>query len=67
MECQFRVQCADFLAVTERSHNDRTIHIAELRRFQERQTGNAFTCGQFKSVCNQSVVLIAANLDFIGV
>ena len=38
MECQFRVQCADFLAVTERSHNDRTIHIAELWRFQKRQT-----------------------------
>ena len=67
MECQFRVQCADFLAVTERSHNDRTIHIAELRRFQQCERRDALARSQFKCVGNQRIVFISANFYLVGI
>ena len=67
MERQLRLHGADLLAVTERRDRDGAIYIAELRRFQQRQRRNALACGKLKSVCNQCIVLVAANLDFVGV
>ena len=67
MERQLSVQRADLLAVTERSYNDCAVHIAELRRFQQRERRDALARSQFKCVSNQSIVFVAANFYLIGI
>ena len=67
MQGQLCVQRADLLAVTERSYNDCAVHIAELRRFQQRERRDALARSQFKCVGNQCIVLVAANLNFVGI
>ena len=67
MERQLRIQRADLLAVAERRDCYGTIYIAELCRFEQRKRRNALASGKLKSICNQSIVLVAANLDFVGI
>ena len=55
------------LAVTERSYNDCAVHIAELRRFQQRERRDALARSQFKCVGNQRIVFIAANFYLVGI
>ena len=67
MQGQLRVQRADLLAVTISRNCDRAIHVAKLRRFQQRQCRDGFSSGKLKSVGNQCIVLVAANLNFVGI
>ena len=67
MQGQLRIQRADLLAVAECSYNDCAIHIAELRNFEKRKRRDRFSGGKLKSVGNQCIVLVAANLDLVGV
>ena len=67
MERQLRVQRADLLAVTIRRDGHGAIHVPELRRVQQRQRRNALARSQLKGVGNQCIVLVAANLDFVGI
>ena len=67
MQGQLRVQRADLFAVAECCDRDRAIHVAKLRRFQQRQCRDGFSSGKLKSVGNQCIVLVAANLNFVGV
>ena len=67
MQSQLCVQRADLFAVTERGDSDRAIHVPELRRFQQRQRGNALACGKLKGVRDQRIVLIPADFHFISV
>ena len=67
MQGQLRVQRADLLAVTERSYNDCAVHIAELRRFQQRERRDALARSQFKCVGNQRIVFISANFYLVGI
>ena len=67
MERQLRLYGTDLLAVAERCDRDRAIHVAKLRSFQKRQTGNTLASGQFKCVSNQSIVLVAADFHLVGV
>ena len=67
MQSQFCVQRADLFAVTERGDSDRAIHVPELRRFQQRQCRDGFSSGKLKGFHNERIVLVAANLNFVGV
>ena len=67
MQGQLRVQRADLLAVTISRNCDRAIHVAKLRRFEKCKCRNALARSQLKSVGNQCIVLVAANLNFVGV
>ena len=67
MQRQLCVQRADLLAVTERSYNDCAVHIAKLRRFQQRERRDALARSQLKSVGNERIVFVAANFYLIGI
>ena len=67
MQSQLCVQRADLFAVTERGDSDRAIHVPELRRFQQRQRGNALACGKLKGVRDQRIVLIPADFHLVSV
>ena len=67
MERQLRLYGTDLLAVAISRNCDRAIHIAILRRFVQRQTGNTFTCGKLESICDQRVILILADFHFVSV
>ena len=67
MQGQLCVQRADLLTVTECCDRDRAIHIAELRNFEKRKRRDRFSGGKLKSVGNQCIILVAANLDLVGV
>ena len=67
MERQLRLYGTDLLAVAVGRNCDRAIRVAKLRRFQQRQCRDGFSSGKLKSVGNQCIVLVAANLDFVSV
>ena len=67
MERQLRIQRADLLAVAERRDRDRSIRVAKLRRFQQRQCRDGFSSGKLEGVSNERIVLVATNLDFVSV
>ena len=67
MERQLRLYGTDLLAVAERRDRYGAIHVPKLRRFQQRERRNTLARSQLKSVGNQCIVLVAANLDFVGI
>ena len=67
MERQFCLHGADLLAIAERRDCYGAIYIAKLRCFQQRQRRNALASGKLKSVGDQCVIFVAANLDFVGI
>ena len=67
MECQLSLHTADLLAVTISRNCDRAIHVAKLRRFQQRERRDALARSQLKSVGNERIVFVAANLNFVGI
>ena len=67
MERQLRLYGTDLLAVAERRDRYGAIHVPKLRRFQQRERRNTLARSQLKSVRNQRIVFIAANLDFVSV
>ena len=67
MDHQLCLHTADLLAVAECRDRDRAIYIAELCRFVQRERRNALTSGKLEGVCNVGIVLVAANLNFVGV
>ena len=67
MQNKFSSHGADLLAVAERRDRDRAIHVVKLRNFEKRKRRDRFSGGKLKSVGNQCIVLVAANLNFVGV
>ena len=67
MERQLGLYGADLLAVAISRNCDRAIHIAERRCFKQCECRNALASCKLESVSNERIVLVAANLDFVGI
>ena len=67
MQRQLRVQRANLLAVTICRDRHDAIYVSKLRRFQQRQCRDGFSCGKLKGIRNQRVVLISADFYLVGV
>ena len=67
MQRQLRLNRANLLAVAVSHDRHSTVGVAKLRRFQKCKRRNALARSKFKSVGNQRIVLVAANLDFVGI
>ena len=67
MERQLRLYGTDLLVVAVGRNCDRAIRVAKLRRFQQRQCRDGFSSGKLKGFHNEGIVLVAANLDFVGI
>ena len=67
MERQLSAQCADLLTIAVGCDRYDAVCVAKLRRFQQRERRNTLARSQFKSVGNESIVLIASNLDLVGI
>ena len=67
MQRQLCVQRADLFTIAVGCDCYGTVGVAKLRCFQQRQCRDGFSCGKLESVGNECIVLVAANLNFVGV
>ena len=67
MERQLSVQRADLLTIAVSCDRYDTVCVPKLRCFQQRERRDALTRGKLKSICNERIVLVAANFHPIGI
>ena len=67
MQNEFGLHGANLFAITISRNCDRAIHIAERRCFKQCECRNALASCKLESVSNERIVLVAANLDFVGI
>ena len=67
MQGKFCVQRTDLLTVAVGCDRYDAVCVAKLWRFQQCERRNALASGKLKSVGDQCVIFVAANLDFVGI
>ena len=67
MQGKFCVQRTDLLTVAVGCDRYDAVCVAKLWRFQQCERRNALASGKLKNIYNEGIILVAANLDFVGI
>lgn len=67
MQGKLCVQRADLLAVAVGCDRYDAVCVAKLWRFQQSERRSALASGKLKNIYNEGIILVAANLDFVGI
>ena len=67
MQGKLCVQRTDLLTIAVGCDRYDAVCVAKLRRFQQRERRNALARGKLENIYNEGIILVATNLDFVGI